>query len=239
MKDEVGTRVNYALQLVIDSGRQVCINHHNRKPGERGSKSELKALADIYGSRWLTSGCGSVLGLSGEPGDPLVTLRHLKQPAEDIGLLTLQHDHVTGTTTLHAGTDLLTVIRQRGDITATDAAKVLCDVRAVTSTNRTREASSHQGSSRTRTSNTERTRTGQPGRRSSEPNRRRTGSERNNPEHRASRDHMSEARNLLEYAKGEREAKPLTVDQALQFAALEVSLATAEFLIRLVGTSRG
>ncbi len=33
------------------------------------------------GSTWLTSGLGSVIVLDGEPGDPTVELRHLKQPA--------------------------------------------------------------------------------------------------------------------------------------------------------------
>ena len=39
-----------------------------------------KRLADVYGSRWLTAGMGSVLLLWGEPGDLVVEVRHLKQP---------------------------------------------------------------------------------------------------------------------------------------------------------------
>ena len=60
----------------------------NRKP---------TTLADVYGSTWITSGAGSVISLWGEPGDPLVELTHLKQPADDVGPLDLEHDHTTAT----------------------------------------------------------------------------------------------------------------------------------------------
>jgi hypothetical protein len=54
----------------------------------------------VYGSTWLTSGLGSVIVLDGKPGDPTVELRHLKQPAEPVGPLTLRHDHTAGVTVL-------------------------------------------------------------------------------------------------------------------------------------------
>ena len=122
-KDDVGSRVNYAIQMVVDSGRQVLVVHHNRK--DQGGSKDLKALSDVYGSRWLTSGMGSVISLSGEPGDPLVTLRHLKQPAEDIGPMKVLHEHATGTSTVGGGVDLLTLISRQGEITVKDAAKAL------------------------------------------------------------------------------------------------------------------
>ena len=65
--------------------------HHERKAANGGKR--VHTLDDVYGSTWLTSGLGSVFVLDGEPGDPTVELRHLKQPAEPIGPLTLRHDH--------------------------------------------------------------------------------------------------------------------------------------------------
>jgi hypothetical protein len=41
-----------------------------------------------------------VIVLDGEPGDPTVELRHLKQPAEPVGPLTLRHDHTSGVTVM-------------------------------------------------------------------------------------------------------------------------------------------
>jgi hypothetical protein len=72
--------------------------HHERKAAN-GSR-RVHSLDDVYGSTWLTSGLGSVIVLECEPGDPTAELRHLKQPAEPVGPLTLRHDHTAGVTAL-------------------------------------------------------------------------------------------------------------------------------------------
>ncbi len=69
--------------------------HHQRKSGEGGGKPT--SLADVYGSVWITGGAGSVILLWGEPGDPVVEFKHLKQPMEPIGPWNVIHDHHAGT----------------------------------------------------------------------------------------------------------------------------------------------
>ena len=104
-EDETGAGYNRARQKVLAAGIQVLELHHQTKRGPNGAAP--KQLADVYGSAWITAGAGSVILLWGQAGDPVVTLLHLKQPAEDIGPLTLIHDHTTGTTTVdHEDHDL-------------------------------------------------------------------------------------------------------------------------------------
>jgi hypothetical protein len=70
---------------------------------------------------------GSVLLLWGDPGDLAVELLHLKQPVEDIGPLTVIHDHHTGVSKLERGVDLLDLAASSGSegITVRDAASRL------------------------------------------------------------------------------------------------------------------
>lgn len=98
--DETGGRVNLALQELVAAGVETCVLHHQRK--QQPNASPPRRLADVYGSRWLTAGVGSVLLLWGDAGDPVVELRHLKQPAEEFGPSSILHDHVRGLTTLEA-----------------------------------------------------------------------------------------------------------------------------------------
>jgi len=109
-RDETGGRVNVALQHVVTAGIEVVALHHQRKEGADGRKP--RTLADVYGSTWITAGAGSVVLLWGQPGDPIVDLLHLKQPAEDVGPLKLSHDHKRGQTSVRSGTDLLTLVGQ-------------------------------------------------------------------------------------------------------------------------------
>lgn len=99
--DEVGAAYNQARQLVLAAGIQVMELHHMVKRGPNGSKPTQ--LADVYGSTWITSGAGSVLLIWGQPGDEVVELLHLKQPANDIGPLMIEHDHARGTSTVWHG----------------------------------------------------------------------------------------------------------------------------------------
>jgi hypothetical protein len=130
--DAVGAGYNRARQKALAEGVQVLELHHLVKRGANGA--EPNTLADIYGSVWITSGAGSVVLLWGEAGDPVVSLRHLKQPMDEIGPLHLSHDHPAGvTTTLHA-TDLLELVRASGSegLTALRAAEVVFEVKVPT-----------------------------------------------------------------------------------------------------------
>ncbi|MEU1303322.1 AAA family ATPase [Streptomyces shenzhenensis] len=110
--DEVGAGYNRARQKALAEGVQVLENHHTKKAGTNGS--EPNTLADVYGSTWITAGAGSVLMLWGEPGDPIVTLRHLKQPMDEVGPYQLLHDHPTGMTTIRHTVDLIDMARIGG-----------------------------------------------------------------------------------------------------------------------------
>lgn len=121
VKDEIGSRVNIAFQELVASGRELLVNHHQRKEMNGGAKP--KRLADVYGSRWLTAGMGSVLLLWGEPGDLVVEGRHLKQPSEEVGPLAIVHDHATGRSTVDKGADLETLLAMASTgLTVHDAA---------------------------------------------------------------------------------------------------------------------
>jgi replicative DNA helicase len=91
--DETGAGVQRAFQMLISEGVEVVVLHHPRK-GHGGSVT----IHDVYGSRWLTAVCGSVLALVGEPGATNTKLLHLKQPSEPVGPLALTRDHRLGTT---------------------------------------------------------------------------------------------------------------------------------------------
>jgi replicative DNA helicase len=111
LSDEaVGSAINRAMQICVAAGVEVLALHHQRK-AQSDNKTPNK-LSDVYGSRWLTAGCGSVLMLWGEAGDPIVEFTHLKQPADEVGPLTLLHDSHAGTTSLvHEGGDVVTLLR--------------------------------------------------------------------------------------------------------------------------------
>ncbi|MGC4154487.1 MAG: AAA family ATPase [Propionicimonas sp.] len=120
--DEAAAAWNRARQTALRDGIQLVELHHNRKPAA-GARAEAPTIADVYGSTWITSGAGSVILLGGNPGDPFITLQHIKQPAEEVGPLKLSHDHEAGQTTVQRDSgDLLAEIRRAGTFTATQAA---------------------------------------------------------------------------------------------------------------------
>jgi replicative DNA helicase len=123
-KDETGGRVNMAFQELIANQIELVVFHHQRK--EMTGAAKPKRLADVYGSRWLSAGMGSVILLWGEPGDLIVDLAHLKQPVEPIGPLQVTHDHERGSSTVIEATDLRTLLRgaQHG-LTVADAARLI------------------------------------------------------------------------------------------------------------------
>jgi 5S rRNA maturation endonuclease (ribonuclease M5) len=112
--EDTGTAINRAWQLCVEAGIEALSLHHPRKAQVDNKKP--KALADVYGSRWLTAGCGSVVLLWGSAGDPVVELGHLKQPADVVGPLTLLHDSERGTTTVVDDRDVVGIVEAQGGI---------------------------------------------------------------------------------------------------------------------------
>lgn len=126
-RDEVGAGYNRARQRLIVEGVQLCELHHSTKRnGDGGAPS---SIADVYGATWLTSGTGSVILLTGEPGDPIVGFRHVRQPSEEVGPFRLAHDEKAGLMTIWHEVDLVKLAeasRQNG-LTAKGAAVALFD----------------------------------------------------------------------------------------------------------------
>lgn len=105
---KVGAAFNRATQAIVAADIEVLSLHHNRK-GQDGNRNPRR-LDDLYGSQWLAAGAGSVVSLWGEAGDTVVELRHLKQPAETVGPLTVTHDHAHGVSTVSEGADPLAAL---------------------------------------------------------------------------------------------------------------------------------
>ncbi|WP_128639243.1 AAA family ATPase [Rhodococcus opacus] len=123
-EDGVGAAYNRARQLVLASGIDVFELHHMTKRSGDGSGGPPKALADVYGSNWLTAGAGSVFVLSGDAGDAYIRLSHMKQPMHEFGPMTIVHNHDTGITTADPSTDVVKIVAAGGatGMTAKDAA---------------------------------------------------------------------------------------------------------------------
>jgi replicative DNA helicase len=127
-EDDVGSAYNRARQLALANGVDLLELHHQRKP--QGGDKKPNTLADVYGSTWITAGCGSCVLLWGNPGDPVVSLTHLKQPLSPFGPLKVDHDHDRGVTTILEGVaDPLVMLRNAGPngLSAEDVARVLKD----------------------------------------------------------------------------------------------------------------
>lgn len=123
--DEVGAGWNRARQYAVAAGCQVLELHHNVKRNANGG--EPSTIADVYGSAWITAGVGSVILLLGAPGDPVVSMRHVKQPAEEVGPWRLLHDHVRGITGLYETATPLEIVQRLGTVTAKQAAEIMFD----------------------------------------------------------------------------------------------------------------
>lgn len=126
-EDVVGAGYNSARQKALTAGIEVLELHHQVKRGADGGAPNT--LSDVYGSTWLTGGAGSVILLSGKPGDTIVDFHHLKQPAEAVGPFKVIHDHEAGTSSVWKAADPVAMIqasRGRG-ITVRDLASALYD----------------------------------------------------------------------------------------------------------------
>lgn len=123
--EEQANAFNNAVQECTANGVEVLVLHHQRKA--QGDNKKPTSISDVYGSTWLTAGMGSVILVWGEPGDLLIELNHLKQPAEPIGPWKLLHDHEHGDTTIQGAIDLYALVRTSNGITAEAAAKAIFD----------------------------------------------------------------------------------------------------------------
>lgn len=123
--EEHANRFNMAVQHCLAAGIEVCALHHQRK--EQQGAGKPKHLADVYGNTFLTAGMGSVVLLWGDPGDPIVELRHLKQPADEIGPWDIRHNHDRGITLREQGPDIHELLTRAGPsgLTAQTAAGML------------------------------------------------------------------------------------------------------------------
>ena len=121
LSDEaVGGGWNRARQGLLTEGIELVELHHLVKRGAGGGRPD--SLADVYGSGWLTSGAGSVFIIDGAAGDSLVTLTHVKQPAEVVGPIHAQHDHTRVVSRVAGRPDLLAILARRGGSIAGDLA---------------------------------------------------------------------------------------------------------------------
>src|SRR5207248_1735381 len=103
--EDTGSAIHRAWQACVEAGQEVFALHHPRKA--QADNKKPRTLADVYGSRWITAGCGSVLLLWGDAGDPIVEFEHLKQPADAVGPFKLLHDNRSGTTSVVDSGDVL------------------------------------------------------------------------------------------------------------------------------------
>ncbi|MGH7540179.1 MAG: AAA family ATPase [Gemmatimonadota bacterium] len=108
-KDESGAAYAQAATACAVAGVELITLYHPRKAQTDNRKPNR--LEDVYGSRWITAAAGSVLSLWGDAGDPIVELRHLKQPADPIGPLSLIVDHDAGALEVLSDTDPLAILR--------------------------------------------------------------------------------------------------------------------------------
>jgi replicative DNA helicase len=133
-----GLAVRRAYALCIAEGVEVCLLHHDRKEGANSRRRILK-LADVYGSRFITAGAGSVIALNGGSGDPIIDVRHLKQPAAEVGPLRVSLDFTTGEMTIFEGSDIYGILRNaKNGTTANDTARLLYGTEAPTAKERER-----------------------------------------------------------------------------------------------------
>ncbi len=121
--EEGGQAINQAIQRTLVEGIEVIgLHHHRKQGGGKDGGKEATSLDELYGSTWITAGAGSVISLWGSAGEPIVSLRHLKQPAGECGPWKLKHDHPRGRTEVWHQVDILGLLKASGSAGLTPAA---------------------------------------------------------------------------------------------------------------------
>lgn len=120
---------NRARQLCLAEGVEWIELHHNRKA--TAGNEEPKSLDDVYGSRWLTAGAGSVLSLYGQPGDAVVRLSQIKAPSGELFPRFVAIDKDAGTMELYGAFDLTATLTNSGKngLVAREAAAVIYETK--------------------------------------------------------------------------------------------------------------
>jgi replicative DNA helicase len=123
--DEAGSGWNRARQLAIEAGTELVELHHPRKRQDGNAKPAT--IDDLYGSRWIPAGAGSIISLWGQAGDPIIDLSHLKPVTATVGPWQMTINGETGEVGVDRGVDLLAQIRLRGanGMTAAVAARLI------------------------------------------------------------------------------------------------------------------
>ncbi|MEU4639580.1 AAA family ATPase [Micromonospora sp. NPDC023814] len=121
--EESANGYNTARQEAIARGIEWVEDHHNRKASD--DNKTPNTIEDVYGSRWLTAGAGSVICLWGEAGSTSVKLTQLKSPGGFLQPQDLTINHATGEMGAHVALGIMDVIRNGGKegITVADAAR--------------------------------------------------------------------------------------------------------------------
>jgi len=109
--DETGSGWNRARQTCIAAGTEMVELHHPRKAS--GDNKKPSKLEDLYGSRWIPAGAGSVIMLWGEAGDAVVDFGHLKHPHTEVGPWRMAIDNIAGTVSICHSVNLVEQIRLR------------------------------------------------------------------------------------------------------------------------------
>jgi replicative DNA helicase len=108
-EDETGSAIAQAFMACSVASLELFWTGHPRKAS--GENKKPNAIADVYGSRWITAASGSILSLWASSGDPVVELRQLKSPSGEVGPFLVELDHEKGTISVLEGTDLLGHLR--------------------------------------------------------------------------------------------------------------------------------
>ena len=89
-----------------------------------GASGDPRGAVEVL--KRLRPGAGSVILLWGQAGEPIVELVHLKQPAEEVGPLKIEHDHHVGVSTVTRGFDALRFLQlRRGGASTIDVARAM------------------------------------------------------------------------------------------------------------------
>lgn len=123
-EDSAGMGFNDTVQHITTRGVEFGCCHHNRKPNATNTKP--RKLADVYGSRWITAGLGSVLNIW-KLDDQRRELTQLKTPyGNPIQPIEYTDDYTRGLSTMAERWEdrLVDALASAGDNGLTDAEAV-------------------------------------------------------------------------------------------------------------------